>query len=203
VSGDSGSSPGYSLRDRRWWVSPDEAGTAYDEGPEATPEERAPTHVAKLEAELADRDRRLREALVRERQALLEVDRARARIERDARQEIERSRRDLIVELLPVLDDLDRAIAAGKSAAPGHALATGIELVRSGFLDRLRALGIERFDPTGERFDPAKHEAVSTVVATPPDQGGLITKTLRPGYRAGNEILRPAQVIVTGRERRS
>lgn len=199
MSGDSGGSPGYTVKDRRWWVHPE------DESPVsgAEAEETRPTQVAALEAELAERDRRLREALIREREAVLEVDRARQRLERDSRKEVDRSRRDLVLALLPVLDDLDRAIAAARDGANPDALLTGVELVRSGFLDRLRGFGVERFDPTGEPFDPARHEAVSTVVAQRPGGGGLIVKTLRPGYLLGDEAIRPAQVIVTRPDPRS
>ena len=193
MSGDS-ELPGYTVKDRRWWARPEEGSPA-----EASDEEeRKPTQIAALEAELAERDRRLRQAEGREREALIEVERARARLERDARKEIERSRRETVVELLPVLDDLDRAIASAQGGARGDALLTGVELVRSGFLDRLRSLGIERFDATGEPFDPARHEAVSAVPAREPGGERVVVKTLRPGYAAGNgETIRPAQVVVT------
>jgi molecular chaperone GrpE len=185
MSGDSGSS-GYTVRDRRWWAHPEEA---------APEEPTPPTQVAALEAELQDRERRMREAQVREREAVLELDRARARLERDARKEIERARRELIVSLLPVLDDLDRAIAAAQGRTD-DALLTGVEHVRSGFLDRLRSLGVERFEPAcGEEFDPARHEAVSTVPARPGAEGTIV-KTLRPGYAAGDDVIRAAPVVV-------
>ena len=183
------------VADRRWWVHPDEPRQqAAGDEPVAAPQ--PPPEAATLDAEHAECDRRLREAQARERQAVLELDRARARLERDARKDIERSRRDLIVQLLPVLDDLDRAIAAAHGESRGSALLTGVELVRSGFLDRLRGMGVERFDATGERFDPSRHEAVSTVEARDSSRDGFIVKTLRPGYSVGREAIRPAQVMV-------
>ena len=193
--------PGYTMRDRRWWVSPDQESSADASGFRA--DEQQETPVVDLEAELADRDRRLREALARERQATLEVDLARQRLERDARREVERSRRDLIVALLPVLDDLDRAIAAARESGEAPSLVTGVEHVRSGFLDRLRGFGVERFDPTGQQFDPGRHEAVYTVPASDVHRMGLIVKTLLPGYATDGETIRPAQVIVAGPDSRS
>ncbi len=196
------------MRDRRWWVPSEYQDQA--EGPaQARAEESsraeapAADRVAALEAELADRDSRLREALAREREATREVDLARQRLERDARKEIERSRRELVVALLPVLDDLDRAIAAARERGEAESLTTGVEHVRSGFLDRLRAFGVERFDPTGEPFDPTRHEAVYAVAASDLHRSGLIVKTLRPGYVTDGETIRPAQVIVAGPDSRS
>ncbi len=194
MTGDSGGFPGYTVRDRRWWVHPDERA---EERHESEPAPSGPPEQSgSVEAELAERDRRVREALARERQAVLELDQARARLERDARKEIERARRDLVLELIPVLDDLDRAIAAARASGQGGALLTGVELVRSGFLDRLRTSGVERFDAEDERFDPTRHEAVSAVETDDPTRVGFIVSVLRPGYAVGGDTIRPAQVIV-------
>lgn len=192
MMGDSGGFPGYTIKDRRWWAHPDDRRST-DDGEQ--PEANKPTQIAALEAELEERDRRLREALAREREAQAELQQARVRLERDARKEIERARRDLVNSLLPVLDDLDRAIAAGQGS-PGNALLAGVELVRGHFLERLRALGVERFDPTGEPFDPIRHDAVSTVPVSDPARAGKVAATLRPGYVIGDETLRPAHVVV-------
>lgn len=197
MTGDSGGFPGYTLRDRRWWVRPDDRADERQEREPVSAEPAASTdQVGPLEAELAERDRRIREAQLRERQAVLELDQARARLERGARKEIERARRDLVLELIPVLDDLDRAIAAARAVGQGGALLTGVELVRSGFLDRLRSAGVERFDVDGERFDPTRHEAVSAVETVDPARIGFIVSVLRPGYAVAGETIRPAQVIV-------
>jgi molecular chaperone GrpE len=200
------------MRDRSAWRRADdwattvaEAGSAATPAPEPPADERRASAgaIEALEAELADREQQLRAALARERDARLEVDHARQRLEREARKEVDRGRRDLVAAVIPVLDDLDRAIAAARASGTADALVTGVELVRNGFLDRLRAFGVERFDPTGERFDPARHEAVSIVAAREPGQTGLIVTTLHPGYAAGVETIRPAHVIVAGPDRRS
>jgi molecular chaperone GrpE len=201
MTSDSGGFPGYTIRDRRWWADPQDEARDGGAEPQAGPSK--PTQIAALEAELADRDRRLREAAVRERDALREVDESRRRLERDARKEIDRARRDLVSALLPVLDDLDRAIAAAREAGAADAMVTGVELVRSGFLERLRGFGVERFDPTGDRFDPNRHDAVATVAAADRGESGVIVTTLRPGYAADGETIRPAQVIVSSADGRS
>lgn len=204
MMGQHGGFPGLAARDRRYWARPEEH-VSHDSSPSrprdpSAAEPPSAASVAALEAELADRDRRLREALARERQATEEIALARQRLERDARKEVERSRRDLVAALLPVLDDLDRAIAAALESGEAESLVTGVDHVRSGFLDRLRRFGVERFDPTGERFDPALHEAVYTVEPSHLHRSGLIVKTLRPGYISDGEVVRAAQVIVAGPE---
>ena len=72
----------------------------------------------------------------------------------------------------------------------------GVALVRQQFLATLEGLDVRRLDPAGQPFDPAFHEAVSTVPAASPDQAGLVIGVVRPGYRLGDEVLRPAQVAV-------
>lgn len=184
--------PGYTVRDRRWWAREED-----DDREEAADR---PSYVAKLEADLADRDRRLREAIAGRQQAIEEQELARQRVEREASRQIARERRQVLGALLPVLDDLDRAIAAADGGGDLGALRRGVELVRSGFLERLRALGVERDVPTGQRFDPAWHEAVS-VVRGPED--GSVSETVSPGYHLAGEVLRPARVVVTQADRNS
>ena len=186
---ESDGSPGYRVVDRRWWARDEDEGAEPDRGP---------TVIARLEAQIAERDRALRETAARHREAVEELSSARARIERDAERAIERGRRDVLASLLPVLDDLDRAIEAARGAGAGGAaaLVEGVELVRAGFLDRLRGHGIERVDPAGAAFDPARHEAVSVVPAGPERPAGQVVATVLPGYEMAGEALRPARVVV-------
>jgi molecular chaperone GrpE len=181
--------PGYTVRDRRWW--------ARDEGDERGGDAAGgdkPSYVAQLEAEIAERDRRLSDALVRLRQAQEEQELARHRIERDARREIARSKKEVLAAIVPVLDDLDRARAAAEGGGGVDALRRGIELVQSGFLDRLRSLGVDRDIPTGQPFDPSRHEAVSVA---PGGVDGSVAATVSPGYLLEGEVLRAARVVVT------
>jgi molecular chaperone GrpE len=187
---DSSGLPGYTVKDRRWWARDDE---------DEEKRERPPTVIEALEARIADRDRRIREISERHQEALDELARARSRIERDAEREVERKRREFLGSLIPVLDDLDRALAAAGAAPAGAAedpLVQGVELVRGGFLERLRAHGVERAVPTGEAFDPAHHEAISVVAADPAHPPGTVIETVLPGYTIGGEALRPAHVVV-------
>ena len=180
------------VTDRRWWAR---------EGPEAPATESTeprlkPTYIEELEARLSAKDAELRELLARYRNASDEFDQARARLRKEVTKDVERGRRSLIVSFLEVLDNLDRAIesAAGRDGDP---LVQGVGLVRQQFLATLEGLGVTRVDPTGQPFDPARHEAVSTLSAAGAAPG-TVAGVIRPGYLIGDEVLRPAQVAVAG-----
>src|SRR6187401_451522 len=108
--------PGYTVKDRRWWARDEE-----DE-PAGAAEVDKPSYLAELEEQIADRDRRLSEALILQRRAMEEQELARQRVEREARRQIARDRKQLLADLLPVVDDLDRALAAADRAADVGAL---------------------------------------------------------------------------------
>jgi molecular chaperone GrpE len=100
----------------------------------------------------------------------------------------------LAKELLPALDNLDRAL---ESAANDDPLLEGVRLVRSELSAALACVGIKSFSPAGEVFDPALHEAVATS-----EQGaggaasGTVVEVYQPGYRLAESIIRPARVVV-------
>jgi molecular chaperone GrpE len=184
------------VTDRRWWAR----GDARDDAAAAEPAEPRlkPTYIEELEARLAAKDAELHDLLVKYRSAAEEFDQARARLRKEVTKDVERGRRALIVSFLEVLDNLDRAIesAAGRDSDP---LVLGVSLVRQQFLSTLEGLGVTRIDPTGQPFDPARHEAVSTIAAAGA-QAGTIAGVVRLGYLIGDEVLRPAQVAVAGGE---
>jgi molecular chaperone GrpE len=118
----------------------------------------------------------------------------RKRVARDAAAAQERGAIALAKELLPALDNLDRALGA---AAQDDPLLDGVRLVRSELSAALARAGIESFSPVGEVFDPALHEAVAT--APQPSDGppsGTVVEVYQAGYRLGASIIRPARVVV-------
>lgn len=179
--------------DRRWWARD-----------HAAPEEEAPTsfkptYVEELERQLAEKDRQIQDLHTRYRSAANEFEEARARMRRDQAREIARGRRVMITELLEVVDNLDRAIDAARQTN-ADTLLQGVELVRNQFLSKLEGFGVTRIVPLGEPFDPARHEAVTRVPASDPRQDGTVVGVVRPGYLAGDEVLRPAMVAVARAE---
>jgi len=128
-----------------------------------------------------------------------EFDNYRKRTDRERRDLSEAAAVDLIRELLPVLDDLERALSAGSDAADQSPAAAnyrrGVELIHRRALELLRKRGVEAFDTVGRDFDPSWHEAVASEPADG-HRDGEITAELSRGYRIGSRLLRPAQVKV-------
>jgi molecular chaperone GrpE len=116
----------------------------------------------------------------------------RKRVARDAAGAQERGAAALAKELLPALDNLDRALEAAQVDDP---LLEGVRLVRSEIAAALARAGIEAFRPLGEVFDPNLHEAVATVAA-PNGGAGSVVEVYQDGYKQGESIIRPARVVV-------
>jgi len=119
------------------------------------------------------------------------------RVEGERAADRERERMDLLRELVPAIDDLDRALEHTTPDLVGHPWARGISLARERFLEALRRVGVERVGNAGERFDPSVHEAVM-YREQPEAKDEHVHSVLRPGYRLGAQLLRPAQVVVIG-----
>jgi molecular chaperone GrpE len=175
--------------DRRWWARGSDGG---DAGAAAS----KPTYVAQLESQLAEKDKHLQEAIGKYRHASAEFEESRLRLRREISKEIERGRREILADILDVVDNLDRAIDSAKQPGPPDALLKGIEMVQRQFLAKLEGLGVTRIDVGSVAFDPELHEAITTVPASVPEDDGRIVGVVRHGYRIGDDILRPASVAV-------
>jgi molecular chaperone GrpE len=178
--------------DRRWWARAD--GELADQ--HAAPTSDKPAYVQELEQRLAANAEELRTTISRYRDANAEFEQARVRFRRDVAKEVERGKRAILADLLDVVDNLDRAIAAARATSPGDALLSGIELVRAQFLGTLEGYGVKPIEASGQIFDPTVHEAATMVPVTDPGQDGRIVGVIRQGYAIGDEVLRPAVVAV-------
>jgi molecular chaperone GrpE len=105
------------------------------------------------------------------------------------------SREDVLRELLPVFDNLERATSHAAQATDVKALTEGISMVIRQFVDTLGKLGIERITAVGLPFDPAVHEAVQHL-ETNDHAPGTVAMELQAGYRMGDRVVRPAMVVV-------
>jgi molecular chaperone GrpE len=107
----------------------------------------------------------------------------------------QRAKSGLVRELLPVVDNLERALASAQEGE--NHLAEGVRLVHSELIAVLERNGVEQFDPQGESFDPTFHEALSTRS----EEGagsGVVLDVIEKGYRSNGTVLRPARVVVSG-----
>ena len=117
----------------------------------------------------------------------------RKRAVREAAAAGERAKSGLVRELLPIVDNLERALASAEEGE--QHLAEGVRLVHSELIAVLERNGIEQFDPAGDKFDPAEHEALSV---RNEGEAGLVLEVVERGYRSNGTILRPARVVVSG-----
>jgi len=101
----------------------------------------------------------------------------------------------LAKELLPAVDNLDRALEAAAQNGGDDTLVSGIKLVHADVLAALARVGIEQFSPEGEPFDPQVHEAVAQLPVEGAD-AGTVVEVYQCGYRLGESVLRPARVVV-------
>jgi molecular chaperone GrpE len=183
------SDPELKVTDRRWWARGEDSADAAEEP------RLKPTYVEELEAQVAEKNLEIQQLLAKYRGASEEFEQARARLRKELSKDVERGRRSMLVSFLEVLDNLDRALeaAAGRADDP---VVQGVSLVRQQFLTTLESFGVTRLDPLGQAFDPARHEAVSTIAASTSARAGVICGVVRPGYLIGEDVLRPAQVAV-------
>jgi molecular chaperone GrpE len=109
-----------------------------------------------------------------------------------------RGKAEVLRDVLPVLDDLERALEAAGLDPEGDSpdgLAHGVILVFRSLRESLAKHGIEAVDPAGEKFDPQAHEALS-MQAADGVESGTVVQTMQKGYRLGEQLLRPARVVV-------
>jgi molecular chaperone GrpE len=145
-----------------------------------------------LEERLAAAERKAEEHLDDLKRLAAEFDNYRKRAARDQEQLVARAHERLVEELLPVLDDLERALEAAEEHEEAK-LEEGVKLVHRSLEDVLRKEGVHEVETNG-RFDPHVHEAL---LSQPADaEEGSIVEVLQKGYRLGDRVLRPARVVV-------
>ena len=186
-------------------AGPDDAAAADGQPPAAVQD--APAQVSSEEEAADDAPAVDEEAELRERASKADVyldlaqrtqadfDNYRKRMTREVRAAEARGIGRLARELLPALDNLERALLAVDATESGNHLSEGIRLVTAELSAALGRTGIEGYSPKGEPFDPSQHEAV----AQHPVEGaesGTVVEVLQSGYRLNEAILRPARVIV-------
>ena len=150
-------------------------------GPPATPLEEAQAEIARI------RDQLLRTAA--------DFDNFRKRTRRELDDAHRRGKEELLRELLPVFDNLERAVVHAGQASDAKAVADGVGMVLKQFGDTLGKVGIKRIPAVGGPFDPSLHEAIQQV-ETNDHAAGTIVAEVQPGYTLGDRLVRAAMVVV-------
>jgi molecular chaperone GrpE len=157
-----------------------------------------PTYVEELEARTKAAEKQVQEVQARfeqlRQQLQRETDETRQRLNRSADERAAGEKAKFISMLLPVMDDLNRALDASQDA-PRDAILDGIRGIASSFQSALANAGVEPIVSVGEEFDPELHEAVDTE-ETDSDMDGKVIEEYSRGFRMGDRLLRPARVKV-------
>lgn len=125
-----------------------------------------------------------------------EFDNYRRRTTKEKSELIKNAGERVIVDLLPVLDDFERALENIKSTSENEATTEGIELIYNKFVNFLLKNGVKKMDVIGQPFDMDKHEALTTIPAENDDMKDKIVDCIQPGYEMGDKVIRFPKVIV-------
>jgi molecular chaperone GrpE len=148
-----------------------------------------------LRARLEETERQLAELKDKYLRVLAENENTRKRMRQQAEENVRMEREKLLRELLPVVDNLERTVAAARGGGNGKPIVEGAELVLRSMMDFLRSFGVMQISAKGERFDPALHEALDHVEAAGHEPDTVVNEH-HAGYKIGDRILRPARVTV-------
>src|SRR5436305_9813379 len=142
---------------------------------------------------LADARQEKEEYLELARRTKADFENFRKRAAAQAQEAQARGKIEVAREVIDAVDNLERALEA---AEDGAGLREGVEMVLGGLREALSRNGVEAVDPRGEKFDPTKHEALSTrpVEGT---ESGVVVEVMQKGYRLGDQLVRPARVVVS------
>jgi molecular chaperone GrpE len=188
---------------RRIRLGEEEEGGAAEEQPAEEAPRVKPSYVEELEARTREAEQKAADVQTRFEQVKSELkretDELRRRLARNADERVAREKAAFISALLPVIDNLQRAVEAAEAGGSKEALLDGLRGTLSGFENVLTQIGAEPIEALAQAFDPELHEAVDTAEVEPELDGQVIAQYGR-GYRLGNQLLRPARVQV-GRAR--
>jgi molecular chaperone GrpE len=160
--------------------------TAKDEPSDLAAEPGTPLEEAQAEVG------RIRDQLLR---TAADYDNFRKRTRREVEDAQKRGKEELLRELLPVFDNLERAAIHAGQATDAKAVADGVAMVLKQFQDTLGKVGIKRIAAVGSVFDPSLHEAIQQV-ETSEHPAGTIVAEVQPGYALGDRLVRASMVVV-------
>jgi len=184
-----------------WSLGHEEPGPAADPG--ASPIELSPDdlvtpqspEVGALREQIANQDKEIAELKDKYLRALADTDNIRKRMRQQSEDTVRLQRENLLRDLLPITDNLERAVDAARGGGNGNPIVEGVELVLRSLLDFLRSNGVIPRESVGQPFDPQFHEAVDHVESGEHPPNTIISEFHR-GYQVGERVLRPARVAV-------
>jgi molecular chaperone GrpE len=151
--------------------------------------------IEKLNASLTDKDKEIAELKDRYLRVLADGENARKRIRQQSEETVRLQRENFLRDLLPIVDNLERAVEAARGGGNGKSIVEGVEMVLRGILDLLKTHGVTQLTSVGQPFDPQLHEAVDQIESSQHLPNTVVNEFHR-GYLIGDRMLRPARVAV-------
>ena len=166
------------------------------EAPDAAepPAVAAPDPVAEVEKKLAAVEKEKKENWDKYLRAVADLDNVRKRTKRELEDAKFETKNKVLKEMLPVVDNLERAIEHASKSEEKNPILEGVQLVLRQFTAAFERLDVTHIEALGQPFDPNLHEAISQQESDEP--AGTVVQVLQRGYRAGDRLLRPALVVV-------
>ena len=160
-------------------------------------EERLPSYVEQLKLEVEEKDKRLREYIAAYKEKSGEDDDFRKRLEKDNDVRLDQFKANLFARMVPILDNLNRAIETTSSNKDIEAIHQGVEMVSKQFVRELKNNGVEKIDTQNRKFNPQTDEVVMTEETNDPEQDNMIVEELEPGYIFKEKLIKATRVKVT------
>ena len=154
---------------------------------------RYPAFVEELMARTAETERKFEE---KKKQIDEEIARTKSRLEADFERRLELEKQKMLLPLLEVMDNLQRAIEAASQTGSVEHLLEGVQMTADLFRTKLQAIGVEAIEALGKPFDPNSAQAVGRIEVADPGHDGTVVEEIRTGYSMNGRLLRPAQVRV-------
>jgi len=148
-----------------------------------------------LQAQIAEKEKEIAELKDKYLRTLAESENARKRIRQQSEDSVRIQRESILRDLLPIIDNLERALAAARDGTDPKTILDGLQMTVRALLDFLRAQGVTPVASVGQTFDPSRHEAVDHV-ASDAHAPNTVVDEFHRGYQIGERILRPARVSV-------
>jgi molecular chaperone GrpE len=159
-------------------------------------DERLPSYVEKLKQELEDKDKRLREYIAAYKEKSGENDDFRKRLEKDNDLRLDQFKANLFARLVPILDNLNRAIKTTSADKAIEAVHQGVEMVSKQFTRELKNNGVTAIETQNRKFDPQTDEVVMTEETNDAERDNMIVEELEPGYMFKEKLIKAARVKV-------
>ena len=160
-------------------------------------EERLPSYVEKLKQETEQKDKKLKEYITAYKEKTAEDDGFRKRLEKDNDVRLDQFKANLFSRLVPILDNLNRAIQAVNSNRDFDGLNQGVEMVSKQFSRELKNNDVEIIDTKNRKFDPKTDEIFLTEKTDDPEMDNMIVQELEPGYIFKEKLIKAAKVKVS------